>query len=150
MGRKLSDAGDNILAEINSRLKEPVEPDTRVADSGPIVNKISRAVMEVSKEIGSGFAESVYEKALMVELKNQGLRARNHVPVKVRYKGVPVGEYYAHIIVEDQVILELKMVDELLKVHKTQLINCLKATGYKVGLLVNFANDKAEIRRFNQ
>ena len=60
-----------------------------------------------------------------------------------------MGEYYAHIIVEDQIILDITMVDELDRIRETQLINCLKATGYKVGLLINFANDKAEIRRFS-
>ncbi len=148
MNNRFLGTDDEILAEINSRLKDPPETDEKVSDIGGIINRISRAVFDVSKELGSGFLEAVYENALIIELKKQGLKARSHVPVKVWYKGFPVGEYHAHIIVEDRIILELKMVEELQKVHKTQLINCLKATGYTIGLLINFAGEKAEIRRF--
>jgi GxxExxY protein len=73
------------------------------------------------------------------------LHARSNVPIKVRYKGVPVGAYLAHIVVEDQMILDITIVDELEKIHEMQSINCLKATGCKAGLLINFANKKAEI-----
>jgi GxxExxY protein len=149
MNNKLLNADDEILIEINSRLRDSAGPVENTMDVSGIIKRISRAVFEVSKELGRGFLEPVYENALMVELKKQGLKARNHVPIEVRYKGLPVGEYYAHVIVEDQVVLELKMVDELQRVHKMQLINCLKATGYMVGLLINFANEKAEMRRFS-
>jgi GxxExxY protein len=148
MNNRPLNAENDILIEINSRLRDSAEPATNTMDVNGVIKRIGRAVFEVSRELGSGFLEPVYENALMVELKKEGLKARHHVPIKVRYKGFPVGEYYAHIIVEDQVVLELKMVDELQKVHKKQLINCLKATGYGVGLLINFANEKAEIRQF--
>jgi len=78
----------------------------------------------------------------------RGLKSENQVPIKVKYKGTEVGEYYADIVVENQVILELKAVDSLQKIHEAQLLNYLKATGYKVGLLVNFTHPKAEIKRF--
>jgi len=70
------------------------------------------------------------------------------LPIKVKYKGLEVGEYYADIVVENQVILEIKAVDSLQKIHEAQLLNYLKATGYKIGILVNFAHPKAEIKRF--
>ncbi|HVN95377.1 MAG TPA: GxxExxY protein [Syntrophorhabdaceae bacterium] len=148
MNNRFLDADDEILAEINSGLKNSPEADKEPVDIGGLLGKIHRAVMEVSRELGCGFLETVYENALMIELRKQGLRARNHVPIKAYYKGFPVGEYYAHIIVEETIIIELKMVDEIQKAHETQLINILKATGYTAGLLVNFANDKVELRRF--
>jgi GxxExxY protein len=142
-------ANDEILTEINLRLEDNGKPREKVIDVSTVVKQINRAVFEVSKELGGGFRETVYQNALMLELKKAKLNARSNVPIKVRYKGVPVGEYLAHIVVEDQIVLDVTMVDELEKVHETQIINCLKATGYKVGLLINFANEKAEIRRFS-
>jgi len=118
-------------------------------DIGAVIKQINHAAMEVSKELGSGFNETVYQNALMLELKKEKLDARSNVPIKVRYKGVPVGEYTAHILVEEKIILDLTMVDELEKIHEIQIINCLKASGYKIGLLINFANEKVEIRRFS-
>jgi len=76
------------------------------------------------------------------------LRAESQVPVKVHYKGNVVGDYYADIVVEEQVLLELKTVDQIQKVHEAQLLNYLKATGFKLGLLINFKFPKAEIKRF--
>jgi GxxExxY protein len=70
------------------------------------------------------------------------------VPIKVLYKDNEVGEYFADIVVENQVIIELKAIEQLQKIHEAQLLNYLKATGYKVGLLVNFTYPKAEIKRF--
>ena len=113
-----------------------------------ITYQIRGAIFEVNKVLGYGFLEKVYENALMVELKIRGLKAENQVPIDVQYKEEVVGEYYADIIVEDQVILELKSIDSLQKVHEAQLLNYLKATGHKIGLLVNFTHPKAEIKRF--
>jgi GxxExxY protein len=70
------------------------------------------------------------------------------VPVKVEYKGEIVGEYFADIVIEDRIILELKAVESLQKIHEAQLLNYLKATDYKIGLLINFTHPKAEIKRF--
>ncbi len=113
-----------------------------------ITYKIRGAIFEVNKVLGYGFLEKVYEKALMVELKLKGLKAESQVPINVQYKGEVVGEYYADIVVENQVILELKSIHSLQKIHEAQLLNYLKATGYKIGLLVNFTHPKAEIKRF--
>ena len=113
-----------------------------------ITYKINGAIFEVNRELGTGFLEKVYENALMIELISRGLKSENQVPVKVKYKGTEVGEYYADIVVENQVILELKAVDSLQKVHEAQVLNYLKATGMKIGLLVNFTHPKAEIKRF--
>ena len=109
---------------------------------------INGAIFEVNRELGAGFLEKVYENALLIELIGKGLKALNQVPIQVKYKGQTVGEYYADIVVEDQIILELKAVDKLQKIHEAQLLNYLKATGFKIGLLVNFRHPKAEIKRF--
>jgi GxxExxY protein len=149
MDRTKQTPSDEILTEINSRLESTGKIPEKIVDVGTVIKQINRATFEVSKELGSGFLETVYQNALMLELKKEKLDVRSNVPIKVRYKGVPVGEYCAHIVVEDQIILDITMVDELEKIHEIQIINCLKATGYKVGLLINFANEKAEIRRFS-
>jgi len=113
-----------------------------------ITYAINGAIFEVNRILGHGFFEKVYEKALLVELHQRGLKAESQVPSKVKYKGTEVGEYFADIVVEDQVILELKAVDSLQSIHEAQLLNYLKATGYKIGLLINFTHPKAEIKRF--
>ena len=113
-----------------------------------ITYAINGAVFEVNKVLGSGFLEKVYENALMVELKRRGLQAKSQVPLKVIYKGETVGEYFADIVVENKVLIELKAVDQLAKGHEAQLLNYLHATDLKVGLLVNFNGPRAEIKRF--
>jgi len=109
---------------------------------------IRGAVFEVNRILGYGFLEKVYENALMIELQERGIKAECQVPISVQYKKRKVGEYFADIVVEDEVILELKAVESLQKIHEAQLLNYLKATDYGVGLLVNFTHPKAEIRRF--
>ena len=84
----------------------------------------------------------------MLELHIRGLKAESQVPIKVIYKDQIVGDYFADIVVENQVLVELKAVESLKKIHAAQLLNYLKATGFKIGLLVNFTHPKAEIKRF--
>jgi len=112
-----------------------------------ITYAINGAVFEVNKILGPGFLEKVYENALLVELKQQGLNAKNQVPIKVSYKGEVVGDYTADLLVEDKVIVELKTVENLDRSHEAQLLNYLKSTGLQVGLLVNFKHKKADIKR---
>ena len=116
-------------------------------DINDITYKINGAIFEVNKILGPGFLEKVYENALLIELKNQGLKADKQVPIKVAYKENLVGEYFADILVENQVIIELKTVEKLTNNHEAQLLNYLKATGIKVGILVNFKQRRAEIKR---
>ncbi len=117
-------------------------------DLNELTYLINGAIFEVSRILGPGFLEKVYENALLMELKARGLKTAAQFPIKVRYKDKIVGEYFADLLVEDQVIIELKTVDRLEKLHEAQLLNYLKATGIKVGLLVNFKNTKADIKRF--
>jgi len=117
-------------------------------DINELTYLINGAIYEVNRILGSGFLEKVYEKALLFELKDRGLEAESQVPIIAKYKGHEVGEYYAYIVVKNQVILELKAIDSLQKIHEAQLLNYLKATDFKIGLLVNFTHPKAEIKRF--
>jgi GxxExxY protein len=108
---------------------------------------IRGCVYEVFKQLGCGFLEKVYENALLKELLAQGLHVESQVPIKVHYKDAVVGEYVADIIVEENVILELKAQQQLSKVSEAQLLNYLKATDMKIGMLVNFTYPKATIKR---
>ena len=112
-----------------------------------ITYEIRGAIFEVNKILGPGFLEKVYENALLIELKNRGLNAASQVPLKVTYKTQIVGDYFADIVVEDKVLVELKTVDKLGRIHEAQLLNYLKATGIQVGLLINFKSKTAEIKR---
>ena len=117
-------------------------------DINEITYQIRGAVFEVNKVLGAGFLEKVYEKALLIELMLRGLRAESQVAIQIKYKGNIVGDYFADIVVEGQVIIELKAVEQIQKIHEAQLLNYLKATGFKIGLLINFKYPKAEIKRF--
>lgn len=112
-----------------------------------ITYAINGAIFEVNKVLGPGFLEKVYENALLHELKSRGLKAVCQAPITVNYKGQCVGEYFADILVEDSVIIELKTAERIEKIHEAQLLNYLKATGIQVGLLINFRHFKAEIKR---
>ena len=116
-------------------------------DLNELTYLINGAIFEVNRILGPGFLEKVYENALLMELKARGIKAAAQYPIKVRYKDQIVGEYFADLLVEDQVIIELKTVDKIEKIHEAQLLNYLKATGIKVGLLVNFKSTKADIKR---
>ena len=116
--------------------------------------KLTRSIIgcafEVINELGNGFLESVYEKAMMVSLSDAGLSAQSQKPLEVRFREKPVGEFYADLLVEEKVIVELKTVKALAPEHEAQIINYLHATGIKVGLLINFGNPKLEFKRFTR
>lgn len=114
-----------------------------------LTKKILEACFEVSKKLGIGFLESVYEKALIIALQQKGLKVESQVPLKVLFRGAVVGEFYADVLVENKILIELKAINNLANEHFAQLINYLKATGIEVGLLINFGNPKLEYRRFN-
>ena len=116
-------------------------------DINDVTYAINGAVFEVNRLLGPGFLEKVYENALLVELRKKGLKTEAQVPIKVEYKGEVVGDYYADLIVDGQVLVELKTVENLQKIHEAQLINYLRATGIQIGLLVNFRHTRAEIKR---
>ena len=96
--------------------------------------------------LGYGFLEKVYENALLKELQKQGLKCTTQIPIKVYYDNTIVGKYFADLIVNEKVIIELKASQNLTKAHEIQLINYLKATNVKAGLLFNFGK-KPQLRR---
>ncbi|MGA2605350.1 MAG: GxxExxY protein [Verrucomicrobiia bacterium] len=114
---------------------------------GEITEQVIGAAFEVHGVLGYGFLEKVYENALLAELCKRRLKAETQKSIKVKYKDVIVGDYVADLIVEDKVIVELKTEETYNKVHEAQLLNYLKATGIKVGLLINFGRRKCEFRR---
>jgi len=110
-------------------------------------SKIIGAIYEVHSILGPGFLEAVYQKALVKELQLRGLALEEQKELHVIYKGEDVGLYFPDILVENQVVIELKAVDYLKPVHQAQLLNYLKATAIKVGLLANFGGARAEFKR---
>jgi len=111
-----------------------------------LTEKILGAFYAVYSVLGYGFLENVYVKALMVELKKHGLNVRDELPIHVYYDGQLVGEYFADIVVNELVILEIKAAKAQVAEHEAQLLNYLKATPYEVGLLLNFG-PKPETKR---
>ncbi len=106
------------------------------------------AAFEVHQQLGYGFLERVYQRALQVELLQRGLTAEIEKRLTVRYKNVVVGDYDADVIVDGVVVVEIKVAAQYDKRDEAQLLNELKATGLKLGLLVNFGRAKVEFRRF--
>jgi GxxExxY protein len=111
-----------------------------------ITGQIIQAFYSVYNTLGYGFLEKVYENALVIELRRQGLVVSAQQPISVYYQNQVVGEYIADVVVEDCVIVELKAVKKLAEEQEAQLLNYLKATRYEVGLLLNFG-EKAEVDR---
>ncbi len=112
-----------------------------------VTEKIIGASFEVYKELGYGFLERVYQKAMQVELQRAGLRAEIERRIQVKYKGVIVGDFDADLFVDESVIVELKVAKNYNAEDEPQLLNELKATGIKVGLLINFGRTKVEFTR---
>jgi GxxExxY protein len=111
-----------------------------------LTDGILKTFYEVYNELGYGFLEKVYQNSMYIELKNKGYKVEAQNKIKVYYKGTEVGEYYADLIVENLVILELKAVDYIVKDFENQILNYLRSTDCEVGLLLNFGK-KPEFRR---
>jgi GxxExxY protein len=112
-----------------------------------LTGKILAACFEVINELVAGFLESVYEKALFFALSQEGYDVVAQVPIEVNFRKQKVGQFYADILVENKVIVEIKAVTRLLPEHKAQVINYLKGSSIDVGMLVNFGNPKLEYKR---
>lgn len=107
---------------------------------------IIKTFYEIYNELGYGFLEKVYQNSLYLELKNKGFKVEAQKKINVYYKGIAVGEYYADLIVEDLIILELKAADCIVKEFENQILNYLRGTNCEVGLLLNFGK-KPEFKR---
>lgn len=101
-------------------------------------DKVLGCAFEVYNTLGNGFLEKIYEEALLIELESNNIKAESQKEIKIYYKSELVGEYYADIVVEDKIILELKSCVNINDAHIAQLINYLTATGIKVGYILNF------------
>ncbi len=112
-----------------------------------ITQKVIGCAYRVYNKMGFGFLESVYETCLIIELEKAGLSAQSQKPITVHYDGEVVGEFFADLLVEDVVMVELKSVRRLAEKHEVQLVNYLVATGIDVGLLLNFGEEKVEVKR---
>ena len=112
-----------------------------------ISEKIIGAAFEINKVLGYGFLEKVYQKAMQVQLKDLGLKTELEIPIKVRFKGYIIGDYFADLLVEEKVVVELKVAENYNSKDEAQLINELKATGIRVGLLINFGKQRVEFKR---
>ena len=109
--------------------------------------KVINAALYVHNKLGVGFLEKVYENALIIAFKKNNIQCKQQIPLIVYFEGEIVGEYFADIIVEDKIIIELKTVDKILDIHRAQVMNYLRATSYKLALLINFARPKLEWER---
>jgi GxxExxY protein len=121
--------------------------DGRRWELNEITERIIGCAFTVGNNLGCGFLEKVYENALGYELRSAGFLAEQQYGIEVKYKGVVVGQFFADILVEERILVELKAVRALDEMHFAQCLNYLKATGLTVCLLINFGNAKVEFKR---
>jgi GxxExxY protein len=132
------------MLEVTKRFSDP---NTNLGDSVEITEKIIGCAMKVSNTLGVGYLEKVYENALVVELARAGLGVEQQKPLNVTYEGVIVGDFAADIIVNGSVLLELKAAKIIDQTHQAQLLNYLRVTGIKLGLILNFGTSRLGIKR---
>ena len=108
--------------------------------------QIISCAFTVHKNLGKGFLEKIYENAMVIELKNNGLDVCQQFPINVIYDNKVIGDYFSDLFVENRIICELKAVDKINRQHEIQLVNYLAATGFDSGLLINFS-DRVEVKR---
>ena len=116
-------------------------------DIEELITNVMDYAMNVRKQLVPGYEEKVYRNALLIEIRKHGIECEAEVPFSVLYDGISVGDYKADIIVEKRLVLELKAVEILQKIHEVQLVNYLTATGIDDGLLINFGYQKIEFKR---
>jgi GxxExxY protein len=112
-----------------------------------VTQQIVDAFYAVYNSLGYGFLERVYENSMAIQLRARGLKAQQQASIQVYYRGEVVGEYFADLLIEDKIIVELKAVASLLPIHEAQLLNYLKATPFEVGLLLNFGPSATKKRK---
>jgi GxxExxY protein len=121
------------------------------ADELAVLNEITERVIgcayRVSNTLGTGFLEMVYENALAIELRKQGLSCEQQLPINVWYEGQLVGEFFADLIVESEVLVELKAISDLHEFHTAQCLNYLRATQKRLCLLLNFGQPRVQVKR---
>ena len=136
------DADETRIQEL-----EVDEPHPKKLVHREVAEAIIGAAFEVHNHLGYGFLERVYQRALQVELVKHGHHAELEQKIRVQYKGVIVGEYDADLVVDKKVIIEIKVAPQYSRADEAQLINELKATGFEVGMLINFGRTRVEYKR---
>ena len=119
---------------------------SNVMNNSQITHKIIGCAYKVYNKLGFGFLESVYKKAMIIELSKSNLKTEEEQPLKVYYDSQAVGEFYADLFVEDKIVVELKSVQSLAKEHAVQLVNYLNGLEKDIGLLINFGPSEVEIK----
>ncbi|WP_372776550.1 GxxExxY protein [Mangrovibacterium sp.] len=117
-----------------------------------LTKKIIACAYTVHNKLGAGFFEKVYENSMVIELRNNGLKVEQQCPIPVFYEGIKVGDYFADLLVNDLVIVELKAVENLNRQHEVQVVNYLNGIGLEIGLLINFGSSvvvKRKYRKYN-
>jgi len=109
-------------------------------------DKIIKVFYDIHNELGYGFSEKIYQKAFGIALRQIGLKVDEQVPIKVYFRGQEIGEYFADMIVNDLILIELKSVRQIVEEHESQLLNYLKSTEIEVGYVMNFGKS-AEFKR---
>jgi len=123
-------------------------PKSAIYPEQDLTQKILEAAFVVHNTLGCGYLEKVYSNALLVEMRQIGLACVREVPFKVKYRDVIVGDYCADLIVDNRELIEFKACAGLDSVHEAQILNYLKASGIRVGMLLNFGKPRLEYRRF--
>ena len=128
--------------------EEQMAADEVRRDLDRITGAVIGAAQRVSRVLGEGFLEKVYENGLALELRRAGVSVKQQCPIHVRYEGGEIiGDYVADLLVEDRVMVELKVVTFLDRIHRSQCVNYLRATGLPVCLLINFGQRSLEVKR---
>ena len=112
-----------------------------------LIAQVKQCVSNVRDVLSQGYQEAIYQKALLIELQDAGLKAEAEVPLQVHYKGILLGDFLADIVVEDKLILEIKAVQIVSAAHELQLVNYLKASGLEIGILINFGQHPVFFKR---
>jgi len=121
---------------------------TEIKERDPLTEQIIACAYKVHSELGPGFNENIYHKALIIALKQQGLRYQTEKSFEVLYQGKNVGRFKLDLIIEDKVVVEVKaLTGNIPTVFESQVLSYLKASGYKIGLLINFGNKSCQVRR---
>ena len=118
-----------------------------MAEPYDLAGRIIGCAMKVHRALGPGFLESVYQKALAIELRRAGFKVELEKPIKVFYEGENIGDFLADMFVEETVVVENKAVQTLAKIHEVQLVNYLTATGMATGVLLNFGASSLQFKK---
>ena len=135
------------MISLSTQYKKRAKFGPLAGDIESLTGRVLGAAFEVSNILGAGFLEKVYERALLKELGLRGINAAGQVSFAVTYKGEDIGKYFADILIEDKLVVELKCVDRLGNEHIAQCLNYLKASGLRYCLLINFQRPKVEWKR---